>query len=90
MDIEFDPAKDAINFAQHGLSFEDFSGFDAAPTVITDDRYDYGEVRYQAFGPIDGKLYCLVFTMRGSAVRAISFRRANGREKARYGKGSTS
>jgi hypothetical protein len=29
-----------------------------------DDRYDYGEVRYRAYGFIDGVAYCLTFTAR--------------------------
>ena len=48
--------------------------------IITDDRFDYGEVRYLAFGDIDGSSHCLVFTLRGNEVRAISLRRANRKE----------
>ena len=43
MAISFDPAQDAANIAKHGLSLEDFAGFDARPVVIEDTRYDYGE-----------------------------------------------
>ena len=53
--------------------------------VITDDREDYGEPRFRAFGWMNGRLYMLAFTMRGDALRAISFRRANAREVKRYG-----
>lgn len=53
--------------------------------VIVDDRVDYRETRYRAFGRIDGDGYCLVFTMRGDTIRLISFRRAHKKEMARYG-----
>ncbi len=89
MNVEFDPAKDAVNVAKHGLSFADFAGFDADPMVRTDDRFDYGEVRYRAYGRIDGIGHCLVFTVGRGGVRAISFRRAHEKEMRRYEQAST-
>jgi len=84
MDTEFDPAKDATNRAKRGLSLADFQGFDSVPVVVVDDRKDYGEVRYRAFGRIGGKGHCLVFTYRGEKMRLISFRRAREKEMRRY------
>lgn len=84
MDISFDPAKDAANIKQHGLSFADFTGFDAAPVVVEDDRFDYGETRFRAFGRVDGEARCLIFTIRDNSVRAISLRRAHEKEMRRY------
>ena len=84
MSLEFDLAKNAINQAKHGLSFLDFPGFDAQPTVVADTRSDYGEVRLRAFGRIAGLPHCLVFTMSGNTTRAISFRRAHEKEMRRY------
>ena len=52
----------------------------AAASIEPDDRFDYGETRYRAWGPIDGRFDMLVFTMRGSVLRAISLRKANARE----------
>ena len=49
-----------------------------------DDRFDYGEVRYQAFGRIDGKGHCLVYTIRDGGLRPISFRPAHRKEIRRY------
>lgn len=69
MRTEFDPAKDASNRAKHGLSLADFTGFDADPVIAVDDRRDYGEVRLRAFGRVDGEPRCLVFTLRGDAMR---------------------
>jgi uncharacterized DUF497 family protein len=84
VEIEFDPAKDALNIAKHGLSFTDFSGFDRDPALTVDSRMDYGETRYRAFGRISGAGYCLVFTVRGEAMRIIGFRRARDKEMSRY------
>lgn len=80
----FDPAKDAANVAKHGLSFVDFIAFDAEPAVEVDDRYDYGETRFRAFGRIDGEGHCLVYTVTGDTTRLISFRRARDKEMRRY------
>ena len=54
MGIEYDPAKDADNVAKHGVSFAQYAGFDAEPLIIVDDRADYGETRFRAFGRIEG------------------------------------
>lgn len=75
MDIEYDPAKDAINLAKHGLSLADAAAFDlAAAIVVPDDRKAYGEAR------------CLAFTIRGSVLRIISYRRAHEKEMRIYGR----
>ncbi len=51
---------------------------------VIDDRHDYGEVRYRAYGRLDGQPHCLVFADRGGVVRAISLRRAHAKEMKRY------
>jgi uncharacterized protein len=79
--IEFDPDKDQENQRKHGISLAEAARMDlAAASTEPDERYDYGETRYRACGPIDGRLHMLVFTMRGDVPRAISLRRANARE----------
>lgn len=85
VDIDYDPAKDAANIAKHGLSLADAGAFDMAHAVVTlDDRFDYGETRFRAFGRVDGVPHCLVFTWRGGSVRVISYRRAHEKEMIRY------
>ncbi len=87
MEIEFDPAKDAANIAKHGVSLADAADFDLlSAAVLVDDRADYGETRYRAFGRIDGAGFALAFTVRGTIVRPISFRRAHEKEMRRYGR----
>ena len=45
-----------------------------------DRRWDYGERRYRPLGAISGRVFVLIYTMRGSAIRVISARKANGKE----------
>jgi hypothetical protein len=52
--------------------------------TFVDDRHDYGEIRYRAYGSIDGRTYCLTFTDRDGKVRPISLRRAHAKEMKRY------
>ncbi len=86
MDIEFDSAKNEANIAKHGVSLALGAEMDMeAAVVLEDDRQDYGERRFRAFGHIDGLAYCFVFTVRETAVRAISLRRAHQKEMRRYG-----
>jgi uncharacterized DUF497 family protein len=84
MEIAFDPEKDAANIAKHGLSLADFKGFESEPQLRLDDRYDYAEIRYRAYGRIAGRGFCVVFTMRAATMRVISFRRAHDKEMRRY------
>jgi uncharacterized protein len=80
---DFDPAKDAFNREKHGLSLARWIDLDIITTYV-DDRHDYGEVRYRAYGLIDGLAYCLTFTERNERVRPISLRRAHAKEMKRY------
>jgi uncharacterized protein len=52
--------------------------------AFVDYRYDYGEVRYRAYGYIDGVAYCPAFTSRNGKVRPISLRRVHTKEMRRY------
>ena len=51
-----------------------------------DERKDYGEVRINALGYLDDRLYMLTFVEIDGGIRAISFRKANSREQAGYAK----
>ncbi|NGP18062.1 BrnT family toxin [Devosia aurantiaca] len=83
MAIEFDEEKDRTNIVKHQISLARAGELEIL-TVLEDNRFDYGEVRYRAWGLIDGETYCLVFTSRGGEVRAISLRRAHEKEMNRY------
>ncbi len=85
MEISFDPAKDVANAEKHGVSLA--LALDLEWDLLLfelDTRRDYGEVRMIGYAPIDDRLYCVVFTDRGSERRVISLRKANPREVKRY------
>jgi uncharacterized DUF497 family protein len=89
MIIEFDPVKNAMNFAKHGVYLSDASKLDWNAIVIYEDRRrDYNETRYIGYSLIGTRLYCAVFTIRNDVYRIISFRKANDRELDRYEKDS--
>jgi len=81
--VGFDPSKEEINRSKHGVSLERWIDLDIKVTFV-DDRYDYGEIRYRAYGYIDGVAHCLVFTNRNGQVRPISLRRAHAKEMRRH------
>jgi uncharacterized DUF497 family protein len=85
MTLAFDPAKDAKNREKHKLSLAEADGFDfTTAVVIVDDRKEYDETRYIAYGYLAQRLHVLVFTMRGGVRRVISLRKANKKEQANY------
>jgi len=85
MNYEWDKNKNTTNRAKHGIDFSQARGFEwDSAIVLTDNRKDYGETRYCAFGYIGKRLYCLIFTSRDTDVRVISLRKANKREVKRY------
>jgi hypothetical protein len=86
MVITYDPAKRAWTLRERGLDFEEAQEVFAGPTFDQeDDRRDYGEVRVITIGLLRGRMVVLVWTRRGNARHIISMRKANEREKKRYG-----
>ncbi len=83
MEIEFDPAKDTLNRVKHGLPLSRAVELQVLH-VETDARFDYSEVRYRAFGLLDGLPHCLAFTRRGAVFRVLSLRRMHLKEFRRY------
>jgi uncharacterized protein len=81
----YDPNKNDANARKHGLPLSLAHALDwSAIWCMPDNRRDYGELREVGYGPIDGHLYCVVFTQRGDTFRVISLRKANSREVKRY------
>ena len=87
MRVEFDPVKDAMNLAKHGITLASAARFEWETALEReDDRFDYAEVRFVAIGLIDARLYVMVFA-EGSdddAVRVISLRPAEKHEMRFY------
>ena len=84
--VEFDPDKDAVNRAKHGLPLlfgrRVFDDPDVAlvPTVREGDE----EERFKAIGLVEGKLFTVVHVWREPMVRLISVRRSNANEQRNY------
>jgi uncharacterized protein len=87
-EFEWDDAKASANEAKHRVRF------DYAAAVFLDNhrldldttRADDGEERRKAIGLIDGKLYTVVYTLRGSSIcRLIAARRPKAKESRSYG-----
>jgi uncharacterized DUF497 family protein len=53
--------------------------------IVTDDRFDYGEVRQVAFGLIRERLFECVYVDRDAERRVIWLHKANRRDVTRYG-----
>jgi uncharacterized DUF497 family protein len=86
MEIEFDPAKDALNRKNHnGLSLSLASELDwSHATYEPDNRFSYGEIRINATVPLGNHLYYVTYTERGEKTRIISLRYATKNEVADY------
>ena len=85
MKIAFDPAKSEKNARERGLPFDLVERFDFdSAQIVVDERRNYGETRYRAIGRMGGLVAALVFTLRGEAVRIISLRLANRKERLRH------
>ena len=79
---DWDEPKRQATLLLRGLDFAMVERMDLdLAEVSLDDRKDYGEVRLQARGLIDGRLYVIAFTQRGENLRLISLRKANKREQ---------
>lgn len=85
MRLTFDPAKNARNIADRGLSFERVAELDWETAAAQEDtRKDYGETRIQVLAYLGERLHAAVITMRGDAVHVISFRKASRKEVRWY------
>lgn len=84
--FEWDETKNAANVAKHGVSFDTARRiFDGPVLSQVDDRFDYGEIRRNSIGAVDGAVVLTVtHTDRHGVVRIISARPAKRAERERY------
>ncbi len=81
MEIEFDPDKDRINRAKHGISLAAAAALFRGDTIEEiDERFSYGEERLIATGLIGGRVYRCAYALRGGVARIISLYEATRRE----------
>jgi uncharacterized DUF497 family protein len=87
MDYEWDEKKRTANLEKHGLDFLRAAEMLAGDTllIVRDDRHDYGEERFIAYGRLGQRVCVAVYAKRKpDAIRLISFRKANRREVIFY------
>jgi uncharacterized DUF497 family protein len=79
--ITFDKAKRDRTFAERGLAFEDaIDVLKRRNFTVLDDRFDYGETRYQTYGMLNDRVVMIVWTPRDDFTHVISMRHCHDRE----------
>ncbi len=86
VEFQWDEAKSDRCFQERGFDFTYAvrAFLDPRRMVGPDYRQDYGEDRYRLLGAIEGRIFVLIYTLRGPAKRIISARKANRREVTEY------
>jgi uncharacterized DUF497 family protein len=84
--FEWNSAKSDACVRMRGFDFAYAASAFADPHRIVreDNRFVYGEARFQLIGRVEGRLFVLAYTPRSDAIRIISARKANPREVRRY------
>ncbi|MFZ5821843.1 MAG: BrnT family toxin [Chloroflexota bacterium] len=78
MQFEWDEKKRLANIKKHGIDFVDVPAvFDDDIVTVIDDRFDYGETRYQTLGLLKSRVIMVVHTESDTVIRLISARKAN-------------
>lgn len=90
LDFEWSEVKAAANFAKHRVTF-DYAArafLDRAGVDLDVSRESDSEPRRKRLGVIEGRLYAVVYTVRGERCRLISARKPNPKEARLYGDGA--
>ncbi len=85
MKVSFHADKRAKTLEERGLDFADTPKVFAGPKLtIEDDRRDYGEIRRQTIGYLNGEMVMVVWTPRADVTHVMSMRKCNEREQAKF------
>ena len=85
MDTTFDENKRKLTLENRGIDFADaWRVFQGVMLTVEDDRFDYGETRYQTIGRLHRWTVMVVWTQRGKARHIISMRKCNAKERRHY------
>jgi uncharacterized protein len=90
LEFEWNPRKDAANFAKHGVSFEEAATVFGDPLgrIVRDPRHSEEEERFVLLGlSRNRRLLAVMFTDREEAIRIISARRVTRSERKNYAEG---
>lgn len=88
MQFDWDENKNQLNIEKHKADFNDaIQLFNNNLLVISDERFNYKELRFIGYGYVNGRLMNVIYIERlPNIIRIISFRKANSREKILYEK----
>jgi uncharacterized protein len=85
--LEWDDKKRNKALAERGLDFADVVWVDWDTAFTGEDtRVDYAEARFVTMAPINNRLCVFAWCQRGEALRVISLRKANEKERNKYEK----
>ncbi len=85
MCFSYDPDKNQRNIELRDLNFDRVAELDWDNAwIYKDERNEYNEIRFIAYGMLDKRLHFVCFTETKDGIRIISFRKANNREVKRY------
>lgn len=85
MPFTWSERKRAVNLREHGQGFIDApSVFEGATYTFEDDRFAYGEQRFETLGLLAGAPVPIVHTETEDEIRIISLRKATKREADLY------
>jgi len=83
--FDWDTGKNQSNILKHGIDFIDAKEIFNNPMIIkVDKRINYGEKRWISIGLLGDIIVVMIFTLRGKAIRIISVRKANQKERRMY------
>jgi len=88
MEFNWDDTKQrrVLNERGFGFNYASWVFSDPNRVVEADRRHDYKEERFRVYGMIEGRVYVLIYTMKGKTCRIITAWKANRREVRYYGK----
>jgi uncharacterized protein len=87
MDFEWDPEKEKVNIAKHGVSFSEAMTVFGDPLELTIADADHAEVEFRFISiglSSAGRLLVVAYTERSERIRIISARPAIARERRQY------
>jgi uncharacterized DUF497 family protein len=86
MDIEFDPAKAAVNMKKHGVSFQEAATCLLDPiALVREDEDAVSEQRFVLLGmSANVRLLVVVYVLSAESVRIISARKPTRKEETSY------
>jgi len=70
---EWNESKRADNLRKHAVDFAAIESFVwESAASFRDTRKKHSETRYVAYGPINARLHCVVYTVRGQNIRSLA------------------